>query len=156
MSKWLRRNEQGFTLVELMMVIVILGILAGVTIPMVGRLRAQALKSKVVSTADAIESALYLYLADVGDFPKTKDDLDKFGTDFVQLPNNVEIVYELTESEEITDKNVAFSYQYPTETGDDAENKYTLTGYYWGGGKWNEVDDATRTGSWDLPAEAED
>jgi len=62
-----RNNDKGFTLVELMMVIVILGVLAGVAIPMVGRLRKDALLAKYESYASTIGSTL-IALDMTGDF----------------------------------------------------------------------------------------
>lgn len=65
-----RRNPQsGFTLVELLIVIVVVGVLAAIAIP--NFLRAQA-KSKVSRTAADLrtfETAFLDFAADTGDFP---------------------------------------------------------------------------------------
>ncbi|MGI6610242.1 MAG: type II secretion system protein [Limnochordia bacterium] len=58
MNKWLAKDEQGFTLVELMMVIVILAILTGVAVPMVSRMQKNAWKAKLTSLADSLGSAI--------------------------------------------------------------------------------------------------
>lgn len=60
MLKWLRNDEKGFTLVELMMVIVILGVLAGVAVPMVGNMRKNAVAAKLGSYADSIGTAVVM------------------------------------------------------------------------------------------------
>jgi prepilin-type N-terminal cleavage/methylation domain-containing protein len=55
-----RNNDKGFTLVELMMVIVILGVLAGVAVPMVGNMRKNALRAKLGSYADSLGTAILM------------------------------------------------------------------------------------------------
>jgi prepilin-type N-terminal cleavage/methylation domain-containing protein len=57
-GKWLAKDEQGFTLVELMMVIVILAILTGVAVPMVSRIQRNAWAAKLTSLADSLGSAI--------------------------------------------------------------------------------------------------
>jgi len=61
-----RNNDKGFTLVELMMVIVILGVLAGVAIPMVGRMRKNAATAKLNSYADSFGTAILVEMLAVG------------------------------------------------------------------------------------------
>lgn len=52
-----RRNSAGFTLIELVMVIVILGILAAVAMPQFGKTSEQAKDAAVKSMAGALSSA---------------------------------------------------------------------------------------------------
>ena len=66
------KDSQGFTLIEIMVVVVILGILAAVISPIVvdkiGRARVQAAKADIRS----IESALALYKMDNYGYPATE------------------------------------------------------------------------------------
>ena len=57
------RKEKGFTLIELIMVIVILGILAAVAIPKFVDLSNQAKESTCKSNLGAIDSACAIYYA---------------------------------------------------------------------------------------------
>jgi prepilin-type N-terminal cleavage/methylation domain-containing protein len=61
-----RNNDKGFTLVELMMVIVILGVLAGVALPMVGRMKKNAATAKLNSYADSFGTAILVEMLAVG------------------------------------------------------------------------------------------
>ena len=70
------QGMKGFTLIELMVVIVILGILVGIVAPrMMGRPdEAKQLKAK--ADMQALETALKLYKLDNGAYPSTQQGLD--------------------------------------------------------------------------------
>ena len=75
------RPAWGFTLVELMIVVVILGLLATVIMPrMLGRPE-QARRMKAMVDIRNIESALALFKMDTGRFPTTSEGLDVLITD---------------------------------------------------------------------------
>ncbi len=64
-----RSNQRGFTLIELVIVIVILGILAAVAIPKFVNLRSDAEASACKANQAAMESAIALYVAANGSAP---------------------------------------------------------------------------------------
>jgi general secretion pathway protein G len=70
------RSEGGFTLIEIMVVVVILGILAAVVVPaIIGRpdeAKVQAARLDI----EGLTSALELYKLDAGSFPTTEQGLD--------------------------------------------------------------------------------
>lgn len=68
-------RQQGFTLIEIMVVVVILGILAAVVVPRVMDRPDQARLSKAQNDIRAIESALNLYRLDNFDYPTTEQGL---------------------------------------------------------------------------------
>lgn len=69
------RNMAGFTLIEVMVVVVILGILAAIIVPKIMSRPEQARLVKVKQDLLAIQSALDLYKLDNGIYPATDQGL---------------------------------------------------------------------------------
>jgi len=70
------KQQAGFSLLELMVVIVILGILATMVIPNVFSNRDKAERQKVVSDLTALENALEMYRLENGRYPTTEQGLE--------------------------------------------------------------------------------
>ncbi len=68
-------NSNGFTLIELMVVIVILGILAGLIVPRIMDRPEQAKQLKARMLIESISTALKLYKLDNGAYPTTEQGL---------------------------------------------------------------------------------
>ncbi len=71
-----RRANAGFTLIEVMVVIVILGILAAIVVPRVMDRPDSARITKVKQDIRTLESALNLYKLDNFDYPSTDQGLE--------------------------------------------------------------------------------
>jgi len=71
-----RLTAYGFTLIELMVVIVILGILAGLIVPRLMGRPEEAKQLKAKMQIEAIETALKLYKLDSGSYPDTEQGLN--------------------------------------------------------------------------------
>ena len=69
------KSNKGFTLIELVVVIAILGILAGIAIPRFMDATATARGAKIVADLRTIDSAIMMYNAKTGSFPTTADAL---------------------------------------------------------------------------------
>lgn len=68
-------GQRGFTLIELMVVIVILGILAGVVVPKIMDRPEQARRTKAGADIGALEQSLDLYKLDTGRYPSIEQGL---------------------------------------------------------------------------------
>jgi len=70
------KNEQGFTLIEIMVVLIILGLLAGLIGPrLLGRTEdAKLVKAEIL--IETLETALKLYRLDNGKYPTTEQGLE--------------------------------------------------------------------------------
>lgn len=68
-------NNRGFTLIELMVVIVILGILAGLIVPRIMSRPEEARQAKARIQIESLETAIKLYKLDNGSYPSTEQGL---------------------------------------------------------------------------------
>jgi len=71
----LTRDTRGFTLIEIMVVMVILGILAGLIVPRIMDRPEEARRTKAAIQIGSIEQALKLYKLDNGKYPSTEQGL---------------------------------------------------------------------------------
>ena len=66
-----RKHKTAFTLIELLTVIMIIGILAGLTLPALNKARKRARISKCVATIASLQVALGMYEVDYGVYPQS-------------------------------------------------------------------------------------
>ncbi|MDO4987618.1 MAG: prepilin-type N-terminal cleavage/methylation domain-containing protein [Synergistes sp.] len=71
-----KRVRRGFTLVELLIVIIIIGVLAGMMMLSTGSATDKAEATKIVSDLRSIKSACLLYYADNGAWPSADVNID--------------------------------------------------------------------------------
>jgi len=81
-----RRSEKGFTLIELIVVLVILGLLAAVVVPNVYKKLATGKDQIAKIQIKEIEGALQLFSFDMGRYPESAEGLDAL----VRNPGNVD------------------------------------------------------------------
>jgi general secretion pathway protein G len=83
-----QQNQRGFTLLEVMVVIVILGILASMVVPNLLGSQEKANIQKAVSDINALETSLTMYKMDNYNFPTTEQGLEALvtQTDVEPLP----------------------------------------------------------------------
>jgi general secretion pathway protein G len=71
-----RFDRRGFTLIEIMVVVVILGILAAFIVPKIAGRPEQARRTKAKMDIKSMETALSLYYMDNGFYPSTEQGLE--------------------------------------------------------------------------------
>ena len=83
MYKFFRKgigNQKGFTLIELMIVVAIIGILTAIAIPLYANVQARARLAKAQADARALASAVSIYSAHMGNIPTALADLTTVAT----------------------------------------------------------------------------
>jgi len=75
MVLWHKKSERGFTLLELMIVVAIIGILAAIAIPNLIRARLNSNEKAMLGDIKAIRGALEMYRAAEGSYPDLLNDL---------------------------------------------------------------------------------
>lgn len=68
---WVKRKQPGFTIVELLIVIVVIGILAAITIVAYNGIQTRAENTKTINGVAAYTKAFALYAAEKGAYPST-------------------------------------------------------------------------------------
>jgi general secretion pathway protein G len=67
------RNQRGFTLIELMIVVAIIGILTAIAFPLYANLQARARVAKAQADVRTLASAVVVYSAHTGSLPPSAD-----------------------------------------------------------------------------------
>ena len=125
------KNRKGFTLVELVVVIAIIGILAGMAIPRFLDATASARGAKIVADMRTIQSAEMIYYAKNAKYPTKQDDLNTLVQGgWPGVPTGKFIIAQVLKqgggtTEGVAGDNAAYTY---TEGADGASGTITLTG----------------------------
>ncbi len=94
-------TERGFTIVELLIVIVVIAILAGITIVAYSGITNRAQQSKVQQTASNVQGVAEAFNADKGYYPAlavTGTDALALGSTSTKIPTGITIVADLATS----------------------------------------------------------
>lgn len=150
--KSMHDNRSGFTLMEIMVVVVIIAVLASVAGPMIGDIINQGKASATRSKMSSLKSAIVTYKNDVGRYPFVGDKkqiscADAYCADWLLSDSAVNNV--------LVNPEVLLGVASETTLG-DAENGYWTTFYGKGGRKWKgpymDSDPADfMTDSWGTP-----
>jgi type II secretion system protein G len=71
----LMKSNKGFTLIELMIVIGIMGILAGIVVPQLTGMQGKARDAAIASVSASLKTALEVYYAEKGSYPEYGEEI---------------------------------------------------------------------------------
>ena len=140
------QDRRGFTLIELMIVIVIVGILATLLIPRIMERPEEARRVKAKMDIRTIESALKLYKIDSGEYPTTEQGLEAL----INKPDTAPVPMKWRDGGYLDGNSVPkdpwgnpYNYTSPTQDGKDYEiTSYGRTGQPGGTGRDAEISSA--------------
>ncbi len=89
-----KRNEEGFTLIELMIVVAIIGILAAIAIPQFSNYRKRAANAAAMSDAKNMATAQEVYYTDNNTYASDIADLEAAG--FSSFSKGVDLVDDIS------------------------------------------------------------
>ena len=139
----LKKRDQGFTIVELLIVIVVIGILALLVITTYGGIQAKARNAKRASDVKSLQTQIEAFFSQNGYYPSRTDMNSStwLSTNMKSLDQNALIdPSNATQSKTMVTAPAAKSYAYAVtdssgnscETDDTTCAKYTLTATYEG------------------------
>jgi type II secretion system protein G len=80
MTRWFRSIERGFTLVELMVVVAVIGVLSTLAIPLYVNVQARGRVAKAQADSRTLASAVSVYGAHMGSIPSALSQLTTVAT----------------------------------------------------------------------------
>jgi prepilin-type N-terminal cleavage/methylation domain-containing protein len=111
---YFRRNADGFTLIELILVIAVLGILMSIAIPRISSMNDKAKDANIAQVAGSIRTAMEVYYQDEKVYPPEGDIDDNW--------NNLNTLLEVLVLEEMSSYNIdTFDYRRDEDDPDDYE-----------------------------------